>query len=319
VGEIREAILAHKEFVAFGAHVLETLSSWRDRAARSLRHVSTKDHPKAIIQGIADDLLASCSNLHLIDNYDVYQHLMTYWAETMQDDAYIITVDGWGAGKQVLRLQRETNGKKKDAKRRDIPGLNGLEGRLIPVSLLIATYFGTEKKQLEEFNARLEWSDAQMEELKDEHGGEEGLLAEVIENDKISKGNLQKRIKEVKDAADYVDELAVLQKCAALFDEDAETKIKIKEAEQDLEKHVLAKYPALSIDEIKTLVVERKWLDALAAAHVGEVDRLSQILTSRVTELTLRYAVPMPAIAKTVEDLSSKVETHLKKMGFVWK
>jgi len=30
----------------------------------------------------------------LIDHYDVYQHLMDYWAQTMQDDAYLIAADG---------------------------------------------------------------------------------------------------------------------------------------------------------------------------------------------------------------------------------
>src|SRR5439155_7611289 len=108
--------------------------------------ISTKDHPKAIIQKIADDLLASCADLKLIDKYDVYQHLMTYWVETMQDDAYIITVDGWGAGKQVTRLQRETKGKNKETKKRDIQGLSGLEGRLIPIPLLVNTNLASDQK-----------------------------------------------------------------------------------------------------------------------------------------------------------------------------
>src|SRR5207253_4030794 len=137
----------------------------------------TKDHPKAIVQSIADDLLPACAKLHLVDKYDVYQHLMAYWAETMQDDAYIITVDGWSAGNQVVRLQKESKSKKKD-----IEGLAGLEGRLIPIALLISTYFAGRQKQLDELNTKLEQIAVQMDELKDEHGAEEGLLGEVSEN-----------------------------------------------------------------------------------------------------------------------------------------
>ena len=74
----------------------------------------------------------------------------------------------------------------------------------------------------------------------------------------------------------------------------------------------------MSLEDIKTLVVESKWMDALAAAVSGEVDRLSQVLTGRVQELALRYAVPAPAIASKVEALSVKVDAHLKRMGFVW-
>jgi len=142
------------------------------------------------------------------------------------------------------------------------------------------------------------------------------LLSEVIDNDKISKASVLKRIKEVKNNADDADELAVLEKYSALFGKEAGTKKVIKDAEKDLEKKVLTKYPTLTEDEIKTLVVERKWIDELSARVLGEVDRLSQTLAGRVKELAERYAEPMPEITKDVETLTEKVEAHLAKMGF---
>lgn len=39
------------------------------------------------------------------------------------------------------------------------------------------------------------------------------------------------------------------------------------------------KYPELSEDEIKTLVVDDKWMAVLDAAIHGEMDRISQTLT----------------------------------------
>jgi type I restriction enzyme M protein len=313
IDAIKKTVLFHKEFEAFRNQVVGVFTSWGNKTTGILKNVSTKDHPKAIIQAIADDLLATCADLCLVDKYDIYQHLLTYWAEVMQDDAYIITVDGWTAGNQVTRLQKETKGRKKD-----IEGLAGLEGRLVPIPLVIATYFPVEQKELDELNAKREAVGARMDELKDEHGGEEGPLAEVIENDKISKGNLKKRIKEIEHDAEFADELAVLQEYAALFDEEAETKGAIEVAGNALEQRVLAKYSALPLEEIKTLVVERKWMEALATRVSGEVDRLSQALTERVKELALRYAVPMLAIADNVERVSTKVDAHLKEMGFVW-
>jgi type I restriction enzyme M protein len=207
---------------------------------------------------------------------------MTYWAEIMQDDAYIITVDGWVVGAQVVRLQKEHKGKKKD-----IEGLPGLEGRLIPTSLLISMYFAVEQTRLNKLNVKLEQIGAQIDELKDKHSGDEGLLAEVIENDKISKGSVQRRIKEIKDVGDFADEFAVLQEYAALFEREAETKKAIKEAEKDLERKMLAKYPTLSLEEIKALVVERKWMDALEALVQGEVDSRSRALTWYRNELRI--------------------------------
>lgn len=238
---------------------------------------------------------------------------MTYWAETMQDDAYIITAEGWSAGNQVIRLQRETKGKKKD-----ILGLAGLEGRLIPTSLLINIYFAPEQTQLDELKVNLEQIAVQMDELKEEHGGEEGLLAEVIENDKIAKGTVQKRSKEIKTDPDYADELKVLEQYQALLEKEAETKKAIKDAEKELEQEVIAKYPALSLEEIRTLLVDRKWMDAIQAAVESEVDRLSQQLSGRVKELAERYREPIPHVSGEVATLSARVNRHLEKMGFIW-
>jgi type I restriction enzyme M protein len=158
-----------------------------------------------------------------------------------------------------------------------------------------------------------------MDSLKDEHGGEDGLLSEVIDNDKISKANVQRRIKEINktsDDSDVDDELAILEKYSALFEKEAETKKAIKDAEKDLEKKVLVKYPTFTEEEIKTLVVENKWIDELSARVFGEVDRISQTLTGRVKELAERYVEPMAEVASEVEALTKKVEDHLAKMGF---
>lgn len=309
--EIKKTILGHAEFDVFRQTVLSAFAKWQKSSSEFLKSISNANHPKAIIQQISDSLLEATGNLHLIDKYDIYQHLMNYWEEVMQDDTHIITVDGWKSGNEIIRLQKDSKGKKKD-----VEGLVGLEGKLIPIPLAIKTYFAKEQKSLDDLNAALEQVGVDMDALKDEHGGEEGLLSEVIDNDKISKASVQKRIKEIKGSKDDADELAVLEKYSALFEKEADTKKAIKDAEKDLEKKVLVKYPTLTIDEIKTLVVERKWMDELSARVLGEVDRLSQTLAGRVKELAERYAAPMPEIVKDVDALKEKVEGHLAKMGF---
>ena len=309
--EVRKTIFSHPEFNKFCKSVIDIFGAWRNATATNLKAIGTSYHPKAIIQKIGDSILAAFSDIHLLDRYDIYQCLMTYWEETMQDDTHIITADGWGAGNEVIRLQKETKGKKKD-----IAGLYGLEGRLIPIWLLIKTYFASEQDKLEELNTKLEQIDAQMDELKEEHGNEEGLLSEVIVNGKISKGNLQKRIKDIKDDADSTDEIEVLNQYLALFEQEAETKKRIKDVEQDLEKKVITKYPELTLKEVKALVVERKWMDELEMRVTGEVDRLSQRLAGRVKELAERYKDTLPKIEQEVEVLTTKTDEHLKKMGF---
>ena len=65
------------------------------------------------------------------------------------------------------------------------------------------------------------------------------------------------------------------------------------------------------------MVVEDKWLAAIAAAIHGEMDRISQTLTQRVRELAERYESPLPLLTDKVADLSAKVAVHLEKMGFL--
>lgn len=310
--DVRKTIFSHLEFNKFRKSVIDTFGTWRNVTIKNLKAIGTSNHPKAIIQENGDSILAAFSDVHLLDKYDIYQCLMTYWEGTMQDDTHIVTADGWGAGNEVIRLQKETKGKKKD-----IVGLYGLEGRLIPISLLIKTYFASEQNKLEELNTKLGQIDVQMDELKEEHGVEDGLLSEVIVNGKISKGNLQKRIKEIKDDADSTDEFEVLNQYLTLFAHEAETKERIKDIEQDLEQKVIAKYPELTLKEVKTLVVARKWMDELEKRVTNEVDIISQKLAGRVKELAERYKDTLSKIEQEVEMLTAKTDEHLKKMGFI--
>jgi len=115
-----------------------------------------------------------------------------------------------------------------------------------------------------------------------------------------------------------LDERKLLETYAGLIEQDAVAGKKMKDAQKALDARVLAKYGYLSAAEIKTLVVEDKWLAALAASVQGELDRVSQALTGRVKVLAERYASPLPKLAEEVETLAARVEGHLKRMGFVW-
>ncbi len=68
-------------------------------------------------------------------------------------------------------------------------------------------------------------------------------------------------------------------------DRESEVARQLREAQKALDAQVRAKYAALSEDEVKTLVVDDKWLTALAAAVQTELDRISQALTGRIKEL----------------------------------
>ena len=101
-----------------------------------------------------------------------------------------------------------------------------------------------------------------------------------------------------------------------LLDQQTALKAKVKEAEEALDLLAHEQYAKLTEDEIKTLVVDDKWLATLASAVQGELDRVSQTLTGRIRQLAERYATPLPELTDEVETLAHKVAGHLAKMGF---
>jgi len=249
--------------------------------------------------------LLSAADAALIDNYDVYQHLMDYWAETMQDDCYLIAEDGWKA-QTYRKIDKNKNGKEVD---------KGWACDLVPEPLIVARYFAAEQEAITKLEVELETIAAQMRELEEEHNGEEGAFSEL---DKVSKANVTARLKEIKDDKDAKEEAEVLNDWLTLSNKESELKRTLKDATDDLDAKAYAKYSTLTEVEIKALVVDDKWFTALRAAIHSELNRVSQALTQRMKDLAKRYETPMPAHVRRVAALEQTVNRHLEKMGFAW-
>ena len=301
---IKPTIYGHPEFVAFIADMNTLFSDWEERSSATLKGLQAGCHPKGVIVAVAEDLLAHYSNKPLIDKYDVYQHLMDYWNATMQDDCYLVAADGWRAETYRI-IERDKKGKEKD---------KGWTCDLIPKELIVNRYFADRQAAIRKQETDLESIAARMEELEEEHSGEDGAFREL---DKVNKANVAARLKEIKGDREAKDEAAVLTAWLKLNTQETDFKKAIKEAEAALDALAYGKYPQLSEAEIKTLVVDDKWLAAISAAIHGEMDRISQSLAQRVKELAERYETPLPQAANRVAELEQKVAAHLARMGFV--
>ena len=144
--EVKAAIFRHAEFTAFNAAAHQRFATWRAAITPQLTSFGKDGHPKALIETIAESLLDTFQAAPLLDAYDVYQHLMDYWAETMQDDCYLIAADGWVA-RTTRILETDKKGKQKD---------KGWTCDLIPKPLIVARHFATEQAALEAQQAELE-------------------------------------------------------------------------------------------------------------------------------------------------------------------
>ncbi len=317
--EIKAAIVGHAEFAAFNASVTALFAQWKKANAPRLKAIQPGDHPKALIETLSDQLLATFGKARLIEPYDVYQHLMDYWAATMQDDVYLIAHAGWVDAAKP-RLIVETKEQKSKEQPDFTVGRQKFKSDLIPAALLIARYFAAEQVAIEGIETELGALEQQLDELKEEHGGEGGLLEEVVdEKGKIPKKAVAALLKEIGRADEDAEERKALENCAALLDQQAAAKSRLKAAQEALEAKVAAKYGKLGEAESKTLVVDDKWLAQLAADVQSELDRVSQALTGRIRQLADRYAAPLPQLTAEVATLAARVDEHLKRMGAVWK
>jgi type I restriction enzyme M protein len=251
---------------------------------------------------------------------------MDYWAETMQDDCYLIAADGWVKGAQPREIVqvKDKNNKLSWPEPHDyLKGRRRFKSDLVPAPILVARYFVAERDAIEALDSQLATLEQQLDEMREENSGEEGLLAEVIEGEgdkqKIAAKAVKARLKEIDKYPLFADEQAALRLYANLLEQQTEAKAKRKAAQEDLDKKIDAKYPKLTEAEIKALVVDDKWMARLSAAVQGELDRVSQTLTGRIRELAERYATSLPRLTAEVETLAARVEEHLEKMGASWR
>jgi type I restriction enzyme M protein len=158
-----------------------------------------------------------------------------------------------------------------------------------------------------------------MEAMEEEHGADEGLMAEAKnDKDKITAASIKDRLKKIKGNKADAEETKLLETYIKHSDKIGELNKKIKDAQKALEQKVWDKYKTLGDDEIKTLVVDDKWISHLESSVQNEMQRISQRLTQRIKELADRYETPLPLQLDEVKALERKVNAHLVKMGFVW-
>lgn len=326
--EIKNKIYNHPEFIEYSKMFDKTINEWKNKIFPELTNIKVGTKPKKLVHTISEEILASFSKLNLIDKYDVYQHLMTYWTDTMQDDVYIIANDGW---KPDFYFDQEKKEYVCD---------------LVPKDLVIKRYFLKEKEAIEQLEIERDNVTAQMEEMAEENSGlssdEDGLLEEVkTDAGKITKALIKKRLSKLSSFGNKIsdsvkqygkvaepkvvyyedekNEIELLNKYLELIEKESEIKKKIKEAEAELLEKLKKKYAVLTEAEIKTLVIDDKWLVKIYSDVKSELDRISQQLTNRIKELAELYEKTLPCLDENVRTLEGKVKTHLKKMGFEWK
>jgi type I restriction enzyme M protein len=303
--QTRAAIFEHPEFISFAEGMNRHFEEWRETASRQLKELATGCHPKEVIAELSEGLLAHYQGKPLLDHYDMYQHLLDYWGQVMQDDCYIIAAHGWVA-EPCRIVEVDKKGKAKD---------KGWECELLPKRVLVKKYFADDQSIADDIKLRVEDVTSRLIEIEEEHGGDEGLLSEL---EKVNKASVTARIKELHGDAEGKDETAVLTEWLELTSKESELKKQLKDLEVRLDAKAYEHYSKLTAEQVRDLVVEAKWMTVVSSMVHGETLRLGEVLASRTLELSERYSVCLPNLSKQVEQLEVAVKVHFRSMGFAW-
>jgi type I restriction enzyme M protein len=318
VSQVRQAILDSAEFQKFAASMCDLVAQWFSAQRKRLEGITANTKPAALVATIADDLLARFKPVALLDEYDVYERLMAYWDEFMHDDVFLVMNDGWlGAAQPRVAIED------KDRKLSETPDLVVGSGRggtrykmdLIPPPLVLARYFADEQAKVDDLTAAAEEATRAVEEYIEENATEDGSLGELNEDEKLSKAAVTARLKKAKQAGADHDEIRALERLLNLYNAEAETKKAVREAQDALDLATLKKYGELVEAEVKTLVLDNKWLATVAGRVAAEVDSLTLDLVARLQELGDRYSQTVRQLDESLASIAAKIAGHLLAMG----
>lgn len=320
VTSVQQAILDSEEFKQFANEVSTKVSDWFADHQPELEGITEHTKPNNLVAKLGDDLLDRFKDTPLLDEYSVYEQFMSYWHDSMHDDVFLIMNEGWEDAAKPRKAIED-----KERKLSETPDLTIGSGRtaakykmdLIPPELVVSRYFTAEKLQLDKLTAAAGEASRNVVEYTDEHAVEDGLLAEAMVDDKITKVMAIARQKIIKRAGADIEELEALLHLVNLYDVESTAKKAVKDAQSVLDLATFKKYGELSGGEVKQLVLDDKWRSTIRQRTANEVNELTLGLVSRIQELGKRYGETVGTISSELDELESKISKHLANMGVI--
>ena len=311
-------MLESSEFQDFQASVRAKVDEWFEAHRSEVEAIGPDTKPNDLVVSLGDDLLAQFYGWPLLDPYDVYEQLLSYWDETMHDDVFLVmTSGGWAEAATPRHAIVD-----KDKKLNETPDLKIGTGKsaskykmdLIPPAVVAKHYFADDLAALDELNAAAEAAVQEVEEYIEEHAVDEGLLAGAVDDEKVTKASAKTRLKAARKQGPDDDETDALERVIALFDAKSAAEKAAKEAQATLDLEVLRRY-GLDDAEARSLVLDDKWRTTIASRIVEELSMLMFDLADRVAELGDRYMETLGALDDEVEQAAMNVHAFLAEMG----
>lgn len=192
--KIRQAIYNNDEFSKYGDKVEAAFIKWKQKEYPVLASLNEDVSAKELIAAAAEEIIHEYEPMSLIDKYDVYQVLLAYWNETMNDDVSLIISDpdGYANASATDKIEEEITQGKKKGEMKEV----GWEGRLIPKNIIIDAFFREKKNAIEDVENIIAETEYKLSELI-ENADAESALSDVADGGKVKAKDLHAKIEEL--------------------------------------------------------------------------------------------------------------------------
>ena len=320
--DIREVIHNDNDYLEYQNKFNKIIKTYRKYAFEVLNSIDNSLDTKELIKVLSEKLITNFSKLTLLNKYDCYEVLLLYWNEIMNDDVLIIKQNGFEFAKNIEFQYKESKKKKNDDETKEVKldkQTIGFNGVLIPKELIINKFFQKERNAIEEINNQILKYDEEIETMIND-AEEDSSLYDIIVDGKIKENDLKAKIKELEKEADIKgdnkDDYDLLLKYLKCVEDRKENTKELKSKEKELEDIVLKKYDKLTLDEIKELLINRKWLDNIEKGLIDYYQTLSEKLTEGIETIVDRYEDTLIDIEDKLKNDEKLVLKDLKTMGY---
>lgn len=324
--DVHKTISENIEFLEYNKKVNNTYNEWKKIANPVLTNLNSTDSNKEIILNLSEEILEKFSKLELLDKYDVYQVLLAYWNETMNDDVLLIIQDelGYNLAKitdDIKEEPKESKKAKKDSakeKKTKEPKIIGWEGRLIPKQIVLDAFFALEQKEIEKAEEKLSQTESEFEEFIENNSDENGYFTDYMGDDeKIDSKKITSRVKLLtKEKKTQNEEYKILNNYVDYESSIKSQKKHITELKKVLDDNCRNRYETFTDAEIKDLLVNRKWYKAIDDGIQNLYITVANHLTKRIVELYERYENTLSELNTKLAEEEKVVFGHLSQMGF---
>lgn len=320
--EIASTIENDSSYQAQGKAFNAMLMQWNEDVKPKMMDVNKGSRPKELIVDWAESLLSKAKgHCGLVNPYEVYDVLLNYWAETIQDDCYMVANDGWTYPEVKAVKRKETTDKKTNTTKvkESVCLYDEIVCDLLPVNILLREFFTKETDEIANLQSCIEIKQTAMDELVEQNADAFTFDDDDSEEEKVfsvKAADVKKAIKNAKNSGIPEADIKILKQWITLSDNKEKLSKTLKQKRSDLTDAIVKKYADLTENEVKELVVEHKWLDTIMNSCNALMQTVTYSIAGGTMGLVERYSETLSSLTDDVIVIENEVNACLREMGF---